>query len=102
MAAGLVTKSAVTVTTAGTRVVLSATTLWCNSIIVQADTANTGYVYIGDSSVASTNGIALAAGESYSITISVNGRNDEIDLGLLYADTSVNSNKVRVAVIQRS
>lgn len=41
-----------------------------NGIVIRALTANTGTVYIGSSSVTSSNGHELAAGESTSVAIS--------------------------------
>lgn len=63
-----VTISPVTVTTAGTRKQIFATSLAVKSVIIQADNLNTGKVYIGDSTVSSSNGVELAARESLTIT----------------------------------
>jgi hypothetical protein len=101
MAAKLALPGTITVTTAGTRVPLSATSLPTNSVLIQADTANTGYIYVGDSTVASTNGHVLSAGDAIEIRIDVNGRVDEVDLADIYVDASVNSQKARVSVIRR-
>ncbi len=57
-----------TVTTAGTRVTLAGSTA-CKSVTIKALIANTGTIYVGDSSVASTNGYALLAGEAVSLDI---------------------------------
>jgi hypothetical protein len=51
------------VTTAGTRVALASTTA-CQGVLIQAKAANTGIIYIGGSTVSSTSGIFLYAGES--------------------------------------
>lgn len=102
MAAKIATLTAVTVAAAGTAQPLSATSLPVNSIIVQAATANTGNVFIGDSTVSATNGITLIPGETYSITITAMGRTDEIDTATVYVDAATNGDKVRVSVIRRS
>lgn len=57
-----------TVTTAGTRVVLAASTT-CKSVTIKALSTNTGLVFVGSSAVASTNGFQLAAGETISMDI---------------------------------
>lgn len=57
-----------TVTTAGTRVTLAASTT-VKGVTVKALAANTGLIYVGDTSVASTNGFQLSASESVSMDI---------------------------------
>ncbi len=56
------------VTTAGTRVTLASSQA-VKSVTVKALAANTGTIYVGDGSVASTTGFALAAGESISLNL---------------------------------
>ena len=46
-----------------------ATTQACKRVDMQADPANTGYIYVGGSDVSATKGIRLAAGDFYSIDI---------------------------------
>jgi hypothetical protein len=58
-----------TVTTAGTRVVLASSTA-CSQVIIRALETNTGLIYVGSSSVASTNGHRLLPGESVGLSIS--------------------------------
>jgi len=74
-----------TVTTAGTRVVLAASTA-CKSVTIKALTANTGIIYVGSTTVASTNGFALAAGETVSLDIA--------NLTTVNIDSSVNGEGV--------
>lgn len=69
-----------TVTTAGTRVQLATNT--CKSLTIKAKYTNTGLIYIGTSTVASTNGFQLLAGESVSLDIS--------NTNLVYIDSAVN------------
>lgn len=57
-----------TVTTAGTRVTLASSQA-IKSVTIKALVANTGTIYVGDGSVASTTGFALLAGESISLDI---------------------------------
>lgn len=57
-----------TVTTAGTRVQLSAISIPCKKITLQGGVNNGGWVYIGDSTVSSSNGYAVAASQSITVT----------------------------------
>ena len=72
------------VTTAGTRVQMP--TFACQSVTVKALVANTGLIYIGGSTVSSTNGFQLSAGDSVSMDIS--------NVNVLYIDSSVNGEGV--------
>ena len=74
-----------TVTTAGTRVTLAGSQT-IKSVTVKALRANTGTIYVGDASVASTNGFALAPGETVSMDIA--------DLVTVNIDSSVNGEGV--------
>lgn len=57
-----------TVSTAGTRVALAGATA-CKSVTIKALATNTGLIYVGNNTVASTNGLQLAPGESVSLDI---------------------------------
>ena len=74
-----------TVTTAGTRVALAASQA-VRSVCIKALAINTGYIYVGDSSLSSTNGFQLLAGESVSLDIS--------NLNTIYIDSSVSGEGV--------
>jgi len=63
-----ISSALVTVTTATTRVQFATTT--AKSITVKAAAANTGIIYVGNSTVAASNGFPLASGELISIDIS--------------------------------
>jgi hypothetical protein len=95
------TLSVVTVATAGTRVPLSSTPLYASALLIVADRLNSGYVYIGDESVSSANGIELSAGRDHPIGVeSEGGRfNAPLNLADIYIDSSVNGNAVRVSYI---
>ncbi len=105
MAAYPITLTPITVTTAGTRVALSATTIFTSSILIEADTLNTGYIYWGGVDVTSTNGNSLAAGQGTSISADLlkhdlsHGNHQKIDLSTVYVDASNNGNKVRVTYL---
>lgn len=58
-----------TVATAGTRVVLAASTA-CKSVTVKALGTNSGIIYVGSSTVTSANGHELYPGDSTSLDIS--------------------------------
>lgn len=73
------------VTTAGTRVQLASTTS-IKGLSVKALSTNTGLIYIGDVTVASSNGFQLSAGDEQSFDIS--------DLASLYVDSAVNGEGV--------
>jgi hypothetical protein len=69
-------------TNAGSRVQLSAVSTSIKSVSIKALATNTGTVYVGNSTVASTNGYQLAAGDA--IDVDVNNLNG------VYIDVSVN------------
>ena len=69
------------VTTAGTRVALASSQAVV-SVSIKAKITNTGYIYVGNATVSSSNGFLLMAGESISLDIS--------DLATVYLDSSVN------------
>lgn len=78
------------VTTAGTSVQLSATSVACRMVQIQARTENTGVIVVGSSSVvasASTRrGIALVPGASVALRVT--------DLNKLYLDSTVSAEGV--------
>jgi hypothetical protein len=74
-----------TVTTAGTRVVLASAQV-ITSVTVKALAANTGTIYVGGTTVASTNGFQLAASQSVSLDIT--------DLSTIWLDASVSGEGV--------
>lgn len=99
MALKLKTDSAVNVATAGTRVQLTSSDTIFSSIIIQAKSANTGIIYVGDSSVSSANGLELSAGESLEISgdLRNEGQTDELVMSDLWIDASVNGEGVKIA-----
>lgn len=74
-----------TVTTAGTRVTLASSQA-VKSVTIKALATNTGLIYVGDSSVSSSNGYQLSAGESISIDIA--------NLNTVNLDSSVSGESV--------
>lgn len=74
-----------TVTTAGTRVTLASSQA-VKSVTIKALSTNTGLIYVGDTSVASTNGFQLSAGETISMDIA--------NLNTVNLDSAVNGEGV--------
>jgi hypothetical protein len=91
-----------TVTTAGTRVRLTTSDTPASSVIIQADPANTGNIYVGDVTVASTIAITLAPGQSITIgSDPTRGTGEEVILSDLYLDSSANSQSAHVFYLGR-
>lgn len=85
-----------TVTSAGTRVQLSSTSVKCREVTVMSETDNTGLIAVGDSSVVaaegSQRGIILLSGGS-SVVLKIN------DLNMIYIDSSVSGDGVTYAYL---
>lgn len=75
-----------TVTTAGTRVQLSTTSVPCIDLIVQAVFGITGRIYVGGPNVSSTAGVYLSAGQSLPINTD--------NLNKVWLDSTVNAEGV--------
>jgi len=92
MPSNIRTLPAVTVATAGTKVQVSSTYKPCSMIRLEADTGNTGNIFVGDLNVSSSRYTAkLAAGAALVLTGSA------IDITRLYVDASANAQKVQVS-----
>lgn len=74
-----------TVTTAGTRVILASSQA-VKSVTIKALSTNTGFIYVGNTSVAASNGFQLLAGDSISMDIA--------NLTTVNIDSSVNGESV--------
>jgi hypothetical protein len=74
------------VASAGTAEPLSAVGLGFVEVIIQAKKSNTGYIYLGDSSVDNTNGIQLQPEASQAL--------EDGDLADLYIDADTNGEGV--------
>lgn len=75
-----------TVPTAGTRVQLSSISVPCKKLTIQGSKTNTQAVYIGDSTVSSSNGIYVFPTQIYVLTPS--------NLNIVYLDVDVNGEGV--------
>lgn len=95
--------AAKTVTTAGTRVQLTSTALTAPSVYIEAKTANTGVIYVGNVAVASTTYMAsLAAGKGIAINGVAGGTGGEIALNAIYLDSSVNGEGAMWSYVPRT
>jgi hypothetical protein len=91
MAAVTVVSTNKTVTTAGTRVRVTSSSTLATSVVLQAGCNNTGYQYVGDSTLTTANGIRLSACEKFAISADSlpTSAMGSIDLTNLYLDSSV-------------
>lgn len=80
---------------------LTSTTTTSYSIIVSADAANVGNVFMGDSTVSITKGLPIEPGNTLTISVTEPGRLSEIDAADIFAISSSTGNKVRTAVLRR-
>lgn len=91
-----------TVTTAGVAVPLSSANIFTESFVIRALSANTGVIYVGDSSSAnSTSGMFLAAGDANSKDAKpvTRGALQKFNLKLVYINSSVNGEGVIVEYV---
>ncbi len=100
---GVTTIADKAVTTAGTRVRLSATSLEVKNITIQWDPSNTGVIYVGDANVAAGQGLVLSSTNT-AITLSVDeAEGDEdnvfIDLTDIWIDSATNGDQVKLAYV---
>ena len=80
------------VTTAGTAVQLTSSTKICSEgLFLRANSANTGKIWWGDSTVLSNSGVELAAGESVFIPLR--------SAAAIYINSAVNGEGVTFALI---
>lgn len=93
----LVTLPAITIATAGTEQQAYAGNLEVFSAIIISLPTNTGTQYIGDATVASTNGIPIAPDGSLELGPPDNVRADTFNLGEVYLDSSTNGAEFRIA-----
>ena len=74
------------VTTAGTQGALASSQAITHSVTIMAQASNSGNIFIGNSSVSSTNGYILDAGDTIELQIA--------NLATVYVDSSVNGEGV--------
>jgi len=93
---------AVTVPTAGTAVPLTTEKIYATAFVIQANAANVGFIYVGDSTVSAANAPYLAAGatnEKEGQPVS-RGVIQTFDLREIYINSSANGNGVKVEYIE--
>jgi hypothetical protein len=92
------------VTTAGTRVALVSSSTLAINVVIQANSGNTGVIYVGDSTVSSSVfGVKLTAGNSVSIELPpISDGAMEVDLADIYLDSGTNGDGVSVMYFKRS
>ena len=91
-----------TISTAGTPIPLSLTERRCKAVIIQADPANSGAVYVGESDVTGAKAIKLTAGNSLSIVPDDTFADEDtvyVDLADIYVDAAANGEKINISVI---
>lgn len=89
------------VTTAGTRVQLSTTSMTVRGFAVIAQAGNTGLIYVGGADVDSAKGNRLASGQSESwIAIASSRQEDMYDLSRVWIDSSVSGEGVVVRYVR--
>lgn len=86
----------VPVTTAGTRVPISATDLYVSRFSVQAEHDNTGRIYLGGVTVAAANGISLDAKQIYNFDPEYKNPSEKTNLKDWYIDSSISTDGVTV------
>lgn len=104
MAVKIETIPTVAIVTGGTAVPVSAQSLHVTSVTIQADSANVGDVYFGDSTVTAINGQAISAMDTIQIEgpVGPRGYAEEFDLSKTFINSSTSGNKVRVIAFRRA
>lgn len=102
MALKLLSLADLDIPTAGTAVALSATATPITSVTVQAHPSNTGNVFVADSNVSSSRGVALSPGQSIALVADMSGRDgEELVLSDIFVDTATNGNDVKIVYMKR-
>lgn len=90
------------ITTAGTKEQLTTADRPVPAVIIQALTANTGIIYVGDSEVSSTNGLELSAGDSITLENDDLGSSGSIvSLRDIWLDASISGEGVVAFYLER-
>jgi hypothetical protein len=88
------------VTTAGTRVALTATKTTTTHVIIKARATNSGLVYVGGVDVAAANGYHLAANQELRLDdLMQSGANESFNLADVYLDAATNGDGVRIIYV---
>jgi hypothetical protein len=74
---------------------------YVTSVFLHADSANTGNVYVGGAELTSANGIPLAPGDTFEISVDPARGLEAIKITDLRVLSASDSNSVRVMVLER-
>lgn len=85
-----------TVTTAGTRVQVTSSSILVRQATFRPLVTNSGEVYIGDDGVSSSDGFPISPGDSYTLR----PHNGVLDLAQIYVDADTSGDKVAISVIE--
>ena len=99
MAIQILAQAPINLTSAGTAQAIGASGELYKDVVLVADPANTGTLYIGGSDVDSTNGIPLEAGEKISLNaLFSDSRSPDLlyDLSTIYVDGTTTDDDLRV------
>lgn len=94
MAQVMKTATLVTIDAAGTAEAVVSGATYVTSVIIEASSTNAGTGYIGDSTVTSSNGVTLGAGDTWSWDAT--DQHGELDLSTVYLDTDNSGDTFRV------
>ncbi len=96
-------RKVVTVTTAGTPVQISATSIWVRSCIIQSKASNTGLIYMGPTSadaLAASGHALINPGDLVSLQGDIHhARNIQLDLSGIWINSSVDGEKAIVTYL---
>lgn len=102
MAQTLKTLAVATVAAAGTAIQINATNTPAASISIQANASNLGNIYVGDSTVDSTTGQVLIAGQQLSLTPEQRSKyGDELIVSDIFIDADNNGESARIAITRQ-
>lgn len=85
----------------GAAVQVIANTFPSFSVIITAESSNSGNIYIGDSTTDANKGIPIEPGNTLAIDSPPESRWSELDLSDIYIFTSSSGNKARVSCLRR-
>ncbi len=95
----LKTLPAVTVATAGSEQALYTQPLMVYSATIVSLSTNTGSQYIGDSTVAASNGLPITPGDDWELDVPFGVKGvDQFDISKVYVDSSTNAAEFRITV----
>jgi len=97
-----IANNSVTVSSSGTRVAFTTAPTPLKSILIHANSGNSGNVYVGDSSVTTSNCPPIAAGKTLELKFRESADETAGDLMDFYVDADNNGNGITYLVVQLS